>query len=334
MTRGRGARSVGARRVREPVPRAEGRHRVPARYRRLRDAVPRPEPDHERHALVRARRRQAVVSTPYLHAEEALADDRGLLVDFRSADEIAEAVSSLLADPKQKGRSRSNAYAYANEATWPKTVSEVPADVAGGDRRRARPRAQEGRAEPRPRPDRRASPANPLITPRDVAPSQEGFEVISTINPGVTKLGEETIMLVRDRRATAPTTRSAPRRRDGRPRRRRAEAGATPRPDLARAADRHGVLRHVERPAEGPDRLRPTRSARARPVGPADDPLSQHRRGRSPRETRSSPTTSRTSHTYAWRAARTVCSSRSTRIRRSCRPRGSRSTGSRTRGSR
>ena len=55
---GRGARAHGQRAVREPVPRTEGHHRVPAGDRRLRDAVPRPEPDHERHVVLRARRRQ------------------------------------------------------------------------------------------------------------------------------------------------------------------------------------------------------------------------------------------------------------------------------------
>ena len=33
---------------------------------------------------------KAVVSTPYLHAKEALAEDRGILVDFRSAEGIAD----------------------------------------------------------------------------------------------------------------------------------------------------------------------------------------------------------------------------------------------------
>ena len=64
---------------------------------------------------------KAVVSTPYLHAKEALADDRGILVDFHAADQIAEAVNTILDDPKLKARLEKNAYRYANEATWPKT---------------------------------------------------------------------------------------------------------------------------------------------------------------------------------------------------------------------
>ena len=60
---------------------------------------------------------KAVVSTPYLHAKEALADERGLLVDFQAPDQIAEAVNRILDDPKLKQRLERNAYRYANQAT-------------------------------------------------------------------------------------------------------------------------------------------------------------------------------------------------------------------------
>jgi predicted GH43/DUF377 family glycosyl hydrolase len=39
--------------------------------------------------------------------------------------------------------------------------------------------------------------SNPLIQPKDLEPSQNGFEVIGTINPGVAKVGNETVLLVR-----------------------------------------------------------------------------------------------------------------------------------------
>src|SRR5690606_11689483 len=41
---------------------------------------------------------KAVVSTPYWHAEELLAGDRGTLVPFRDASAIARSVISLLSD--------------------------------------------------------------------------------------------------------------------------------------------------------------------------------------------------------------------------------------------
>lgn len=40
-------------------------------------------------------------------------------------------------------------------------------------------------------------PDNPIITPKDVKPWQEGYEVIGTFNAGVTRLGDEIILLLR-----------------------------------------------------------------------------------------------------------------------------------------
>lgn len=39
--------------------------------------------------------------------------------------------------------------------------------------------------------------SNPIIRPEDIKPSREDFEVICSFNPGVAKLGDETILLVR-----------------------------------------------------------------------------------------------------------------------------------------
>lgn len=139
---------------------------------------------------------KAIVSTPYLHAKEALADDRGVLVDFRAADQTAEAVNAILEDPALKSRLETNAYTYANEATWPKSAArfmelleELVAEHAPPKRARRRDR------EPVPIATRLAE--NPLITPDRLAPSQPGFEVVSTINPGVAQVGSETVLLVR-----------------------------------------------------------------------------------------------------------------------------------------
>jgi predicted GH43/DUF377 family glycosyl hydrolase/glycosyltransferase involved in cell wall biosynthesis len=137
---------------------------------------------------------KAVVSTPYLHAKEALADDRGLLVDFRAPDELAEAVNRIIDDPKLKQRLEKNAYRYANQATWPKTGQRF-LDVMGQLVEEHPPAPKHRR--PKPLQVAHRVHGNPLITPKDVEPSQEGFEVISTINPGVAKVGDEVVLLLR-----------------------------------------------------------------------------------------------------------------------------------------
>ena len=42
---------------------------------------------------------KAVISTPYWHAQELLANDRGILVPFANAEAIAEGVTRFLSDP-------------------------------------------------------------------------------------------------------------------------------------------------------------------------------------------------------------------------------------------
>ena len=137
---------------------------------------------------------KAVVSTPYLHAKEALADERGLLVDFQAADQIADAVNTVLDDPKLKARLEKNAYRYANEATWPKTGArflDVMRELVA-----EHPPVQKERRREKPLTVAHRLRSNPLIQPVDVEP-QPGFEVISTINPGVATVGDETVLLVR-----------------------------------------------------------------------------------------------------------------------------------------
>ena len=65
---------------------------------------------------------KAVVSTPYLHATEALSDGRGVLVDFRDPDQLAGAVSGILDNPAAKQRFEQAAFDYAHEATWPRSA--------------------------------------------------------------------------------------------------------------------------------------------------------------------------------------------------------------------
>ena len=139
---------------------------------------------------------KAVVSTPYLHAVEALDKDRGLLVDFRTPAQIAQAVVRILDDPKLKARLEKNAYRYANEATWPKSGARFLAAMEELVAEHA-PAPQERRAERGTLRIVHRVHANPLITPSTVSPSKPEFEVISTINPGVAKVGDEVVMLVR-----------------------------------------------------------------------------------------------------------------------------------------
>ena len=65
---------------------------------------------------------KAVVSTRYVHAAEALADGRGVLVDFRDADQLADAVLGVLDDPAAKATMEKAAFAYASDATWPRSA--------------------------------------------------------------------------------------------------------------------------------------------------------------------------------------------------------------------
>lgn len=62
---------------------------------------------------------KTVVSTPYWHAQELLADDRGVLVPFHDSNAIAEGVCGLLGDPKRMKRMRGDAYALGREMIWP-----------------------------------------------------------------------------------------------------------------------------------------------------------------------------------------------------------------------
>ena len=68
---------------------------------------------------------KAIVSTRYLHAAEALADGRGLLVDVRDPDGLARAVLAILEDPALKGELERRAYDYGKEMAWPNVGRRV-----------------------------------------------------------------------------------------------------------------------------------------------------------------------------------------------------------------
>lgn len=61
---------------------------------------------------------KAVVSTPYWHAAELLAEDRGVLVPFANAQAIGEEVVALLRDDTRRHTMRKNAYRMGREMIW------------------------------------------------------------------------------------------------------------------------------------------------------------------------------------------------------------------------
>ena len=70
---------------------------------------------------------KAIVSTPYWHAKELLANDRGVIVPFENPDAIAEAVLRLLDNDGERHAMRKRAYLHSRETIWPKTARKYMA---------------------------------------------------------------------------------------------------------------------------------------------------------------------------------------------------------------
>jgi glycosyltransferase involved in cell wall biosynthesis len=64
---------------------------------------------------------KAVVSTPYWHAAELLAEDRGVLVPFGDAQAIAREVIALLRDDNRRHAMRKAAYKLGRDMIWSQT---------------------------------------------------------------------------------------------------------------------------------------------------------------------------------------------------------------------
>ena len=62
---------------------------------------------------------KAVVATPFLYAQEMLADGRGILVPFRDSEAIANAVNPLLGDRRRLLQMEERAYRFSRSMTWP-----------------------------------------------------------------------------------------------------------------------------------------------------------------------------------------------------------------------
>jgi hypothetical protein len=80
---------------------------------------------------------KAVVSTPYWHAAELLADGRGVLVPFADAHAIGTEIAGLLTDDEKRNAMRKRAFASSRPMTWSRTAQRYVAafDHARRDRR-------------------------------------------------------------------------------------------------------------------------------------------------------------------------------------------------------
>ena len=65
---------------------------------------------------------KAIVSTPYWHAKELLAESRGVIVPFQDPGAIADAVLSLLENDAKRHAMRKRAYLHSRGTTWAKTA--------------------------------------------------------------------------------------------------------------------------------------------------------------------------------------------------------------------
>ena len=61
---------------------------------------------------------KAIIATPYLHAQEALAEDRGLFCKFRDHRSIAKGISQLLEDEELRRNIQRKVYNYSRDFTW------------------------------------------------------------------------------------------------------------------------------------------------------------------------------------------------------------------------
>jgi len=61
---------------------------------------------------------KAIIATPYLHALDALADERGVILESGSSDEIAEAITMLMRNDHLRREIEIRTYMYGRSITW------------------------------------------------------------------------------------------------------------------------------------------------------------------------------------------------------------------------
>lgn len=62
---------------------------------------------------------KAVISTPFLHAKDAINPERGLLVRLKDSKSYKEAIIRILSNPNLKESIEKNMYSYTRNTTWP-----------------------------------------------------------------------------------------------------------------------------------------------------------------------------------------------------------------------
>src|SRR5659263_2321 len=61
---------------------------------------------------------KAIIATPYLHALDALADERGVILESGSSDEITEAITMLMRNDHLRREIEIRTYMYGRSITW------------------------------------------------------------------------------------------------------------------------------------------------------------------------------------------------------------------------
>jgi glycosyltransferase involved in cell wall biosynthesis len=104
---------------------------------------------------------KAIVSTPYWHARELLADGRGILVPFGDATVIGGEIAALLTDDARRSAMRRRAYASSRSMIWPR-IAERYLAAFDSARRPDRLRIVERPSTNEPARDAQAPPAMQL----------------------------------------------------------------------------------------------------------------------------------------------------------------------------
>ena len=73
---------------------------------------------------------KVVISTPYVHASEILADDHGVLVPFGDSAAFAREINRLLGDAAARQGLAGRAYAHGRTMLWPRLAERAMAEVA------------------------------------------------------------------------------------------------------------------------------------------------------------------------------------------------------------